>query len=454
MRVHGPVVAGRFYPGDPDTLRATVGRLVAAAPPHDGDPPKALILPHAGYRFSGAAAAAGIASLSAGARRVVVLGPSHHHSFRGVAVPDADALMTPLGPVPLDRAAIADLLQDPDVATVPEAFALEHSIEVELPFLQHRLGEITLVPLVVGQIAPARLAALVDRLWGGDETLIVISTDLTHFLTADEATRIDAATAHAIETMDPAGLTGREACGHRPLAAFLACARQRGMRLTRLALTHSGQITGDGGRVVGYGAWMAHLPDRAALSQRLRTEALRIARQTLLSRARRGKTPAINLASFGHPLRGIAPAFVTLTVGGRLRGCIGSLRGHRPLAEDILHNAVRAGFEDPRFRPVTEAEMDRIHIEIAVLGPPAAMASRTEDELLAQLRPGRDGLILQSAGKRGTFLPKVWEALPTPAAFLSALKVKAGLDRDHWADDVQVWRYTSEVFSEKPETDP
>lgn len=445
MTVHAPVVAGTFYPADPDVLGAEVDGLLAAAGGGLADPPRAVILPHAGYRFSGAVAAAAVAALKPGVRRVVILGPSHRHALRGVALPAADALATPLGEVPLDRETCDRLLAEPDVAVVPEAHAREHAIEVELPFLQRRLGTFETVPLVVGEIAPGRLADLIAPLWDAD-TLLVISTDLTHFMTGAEAAEVDTATARKVELADPAGLTGREACGHRPLSAFLTLAARQGLRLTRRALTHSGAITGDQTRVVGYGAWTAHAPEAASLSPVLRQQALRLAAEALNRRARNGRAPTVSLPSFPAPLQGMGAAFVTLTRDERLRGCIGSLKAHRPLAEDIAANAVKAGFEDPRFRPVTPDDLPGMGLEIALLSQPAAMRFRDEADLISQLRPGRDGLILQDGQHRSTFLPKVWESLETPDAFLNALKVKARLPKDHWSPTVRVSRYVTESF--------
>lgn len=447
MGVQGPVVAGSFYPAEAGALSAAVDDMLAKAGSAETPNPKTLILPHAGYKYSGPIAAAGVARLRSGIRRVVVLGPSHRHRFNGIAVPDAEAMATPLGAVPIDRNTVAALQKHPNVATVPEAFAREHSIEVELPFLQKRLGDFSLVPLVIGDIAPERVAEVLRTVWNGPETLIVVSTDLTHFLKAADAESIDLATARAIETAESGGLTGREACGYRPLAAFLQVAAERGLRLTRLALGHSGDVTGDRSRVVGYGAWAAYRPDIPSLPAPLRHVALRTAAQSLFTRATRGTTPKVSLQSYAAPLQTIGASFVTLTKEGRLRGCIGSLKAHRPLAEDIAANAIKAGFHDPRFSPVTEADIRASEIEIALLSRPAPMRFDNEGDLCDQLRPGRDGLILQSGRKRGTFLPKVWDALETPEKFLNGLKVKAGLDRDTWPDDVQIHRYAAESFS-------
>ena len=446
MTVHQPVVAGAFYPRHADALGRMVADLLARAPALDVPPPKAVILPHAGYRYSGAVAAAAAVALRPGIRRVVVLGPSHRFAFRGVALPDATAMATPLGPVPVDRDAVRDLLGQPEVRVERRAHAAEHSIEVELPFLQHRLADFSVVPLVVGDVAPERLAAILETLWGGDETLIVVSTDLTHFLTAGDAERIDLSTARAVETAEGAGLTGFKACGHRPLSALLACAAARGMRLTRLALTHSGAVGGDPARVVGYGAWMAHEADAARLSPAHREAALRIAAEALLGRVRRGRAPTVSHADLSTPLHSMAATFVTLAREGQLRGCIGSLTAHRSLAEDVAANAIKAGFEDPRFPPLTAEDLRGAEIELAILSRPAPIAFRDEAELVAQLRPGRDGLILREGARHATFLPKVWDALPEPADFLAALKDKAGLPRDHWSGEVKAWRYATESF--------
>lgn len=448
MGVQPPVVAGSFYPADPARLARTVDDLVAAAPPAAAPHPKAVIMPHAGYRYSGATAAAAAAALGPGPARVVVLGPSHRHAFRGAAVPDAQAMATPLGRIPLDIGAIDALLANPDVAVVPRAFAAEHSVEVELPFLQRRICGFRLVPLVIGEMSDDRLAEILETLWGDDDTLIVISTDLSHFLPAVQAERVDRATAEAIEAADPSGIGPREACGHHPLSAFLICAARRGLRLTRAGLSHSGQVTGDDTSVVGYGAWLAHAPERARLAPEDRTLALRTAREALVGRARRGAVPVIDLAGFTAPLQGLGAAFVTLSRRGELRGCIGSLTAHRALAVDIAENAVKAGYRDPRFPPVCADEIDDCLIEIAVLSRPAPMSFASRADLVAQLRPGRDGLVLEAGPNRGTFLPKVWDSLTTPEAFLAGLQVKAGLSRDHWSPDMRVSRYMAESFME------
>lgn len=446
LAVQKPAVAGSFYPDDPTLLGQAVEGLLARFEDAGTDQPKALIMPHAGYNFSGAVAAAAASRLKPGITRVVILGPSHYNAFKGVALPDADALSTPLGRIPIDESANS-LIGDPDVRVNAEAYAKEHSIEVELPFLQVRLGTFSVLPLLVGDIDPARLSGMIDRLWGGPDTLIVISTDLTHFMTAAQASKLDANTASKIETAEPDGLTGREACGVRALGSFLMVASRRGLRITRLALTHSGAVTGDDSRVVGYGAWMAQEPEAICLGQTERAMALTLARSTMVQRTKSTWMPSIR-GVFPQPLHGFAACFVTVEMAGELRGCIGSLRANRSLKGDIILNSVKAGFEDPRFPPISAEELAGSHLEIAVLSRPAPISFRTEDEVVEQLRPGRDGIILDAEGQRGTFLPKVWDGLASPEDFWTSLKRKAGVPEDYWSANCRVWRYVAESFSE------
>lgn len=256
--VRSAAVAGRFYPDDPGRLRADVTDLLAAAAGWPGGAPKALIVPHAGYAYSGPTAASAFATLPRGHRvaRVVLIGPSHHVPFRGVAVPSAAGFETPLGAVPVDRAAIAAVVGLPGVSVNDPAHAgPEHALEVELPFLQVRLGEFSLVPLLVGEASPQLVASVLGALWGGDETLIVISSDLSHFLPYEAARRLDAATAAGIEANAWAALGPANACGYLPIAGLLIEAGRVGLQPRRLALCNSGDTGGPGDRVVGYGAW-------------------------------------------------------------------------------------------------------------------------------------------------------------------------------------------------------
>jgi len=326
----------------------------------------------------------------------------------------------------------------------------EHGIETQLPFLNRLHPKASVVPLVIGRVGADRVPRIIDLLSGISDPapLFVLSSDLSHFLTLDRAEAHDAETARLIETGQPAGLTPAHACGVQAVAGFLNSTFGRCMRVQRLAMANSAEVSGDTARTVGYGAWAIFDTTDEIILPRHREELLKTARTALKSRLKTGKMPQVNETSFATALRGYGASFVTLQQNGRLRGCIGSQKAHMPLVCDVVRNAVKAGTEDPRFKPVTPGEFERIRLKIAVLSPAAPMRFEDESDLLNQLVPGRDGLILSDGDRRGVFLPIVWDSLPDPAAFLGGLKVKAGLPQDHWSASVRVERFCAELMSE------
>ncbi len=257
--IRHPAVAGTFYPADRDVLERQLALFLSEAANDAPSPvlPKAIIGPHAGYVYSGAVAGRAYARLAAGRgkiSRVVLIGPSHYVAFRGLAVDTAEAWAMPGGTVRLDKEAIARLRALRMVGELDAAYQREHALEVHVPFLQHVLGEFRLVPIVAGDATPEAVAAVFDALWGGPETLIVVSTDLSHYLDYAACRQLDQTTAEAIERFDPA-ITPTQACGAVPTRGLLMAARQRGMAIERLDLRNSGDTAGPRDRVVGYGAW-------------------------------------------------------------------------------------------------------------------------------------------------------------------------------------------------------
>ena len=251
-------VAGAFYPARAEILSQDLADMLATAQryvPAQAALPKALIVPHAGYVYSGPIAASAYACLRGGKyRRVVLVGPSHRVAVRGLALPEADGFATPLGVVPVDREAIAAVAHLPQVATNDPAHAQEHSLEVQLPFLQKVLGEFSVVPLAVGNATAEEVAEVLEYLWGGAETLIVISSDLSHYLAYDMAKKVDDATARAILELRDL-VSHDQACGGAPLNGFLLAARRHRLIPELLDLRNSGDTAGDRSRVVGYGAF-------------------------------------------------------------------------------------------------------------------------------------------------------------------------------------------------------
>ena len=256
MTVRQPAVAGAFYPDEPEILQTVVMNMLQEADHRDLSP-KALIVPHAGYIYSGPVAASAYQLLEPfrdSIRRVVLLGPSHQVPFEGLALPDADFFMTPLGKVHLDKPAMVALSRFSQIQSLSSAHASEHSLEVQLPFLQSCLDNFSLVPLVVGHASALVVAEIIDFLWGNEDTLIVISSDLSHYHTYEEAQRRDNLTVKAIEQLTT-DLTGGQACGCCPINGMLKVAQRRGMEVQTLDVRNSGDTAGDKQRVVGYGAF-------------------------------------------------------------------------------------------------------------------------------------------------------------------------------------------------------
>jgi AmmeMemoRadiSam system protein B len=256
--VRPAAVAGRFYPGDPAELRRLISSLLLQTPRASGAAPKALIAPHAGYLYSGPIAASAYARLAPvrnQVRRVVVLGPSHYVALDGLATSSADAFATPLGVVPVDRAAVRRAESLPQVRQHDDAHAQEHAIEVQLPFLQTVLGSFSLVPLTVGDATAEEVSQVLESLWGGPETCIVISSDLSHYHDLHTAREMDSATAKAIEALKPGKIAAECACGRNPICGLLEAADRHGLHAQTLDLRSSGDTAGPRDRVVGYGAF-------------------------------------------------------------------------------------------------------------------------------------------------------------------------------------------------------
>lgn len=464
--VRPPAVAGSFYPASSTVLEQTVEGFLSSAgtPNQKSGTPKALIVPHAGYVYSGKTAArafALLASVAATIKRVVLLGPTHRVAVNGLALPSSQYFETPLGKIEIDQRAVASLKAMPQVVVSDEAHALEHSLEVQLPFLQEVLGDFKLVPLAVGNVEIQEVVEVLNALWGGPETLLVISSDLSHFHSYQQAKQIDS---HTVETILAGKLlhSFEQACGALPVNGLLIAAKAHGLQCRLIDVCNSGDTAGDRSRVVGYASFSFTAPDGQPQPAVGHEEDGLTSEQgnalPTIARAHIG-------AALGLPNHHIqlepwleqpGAVFVTLKKRGVLRGCIGSLQSHRSLSEDLKSNALGAAFRDPRFPAVTVEELDELQIEVSVIGPSMPITFNSEADALNQMTPGSDGVILQYGRHRGTFLPQVWEQLPKRREFMAHLKMKAGLPVDFWAADIELSRYQVTKWSEsekRPEPD-
>lgn len=482
--IREPAVAGQFYPNNAGKLGAAVDDYLQRADLGDGRIPKAIIVPHAGFIYSGPVAATAYARLAPVKKiikKVVLLGPCHRVAVRGIALSGADAFSTPLGDIPIDKVLANKALIFPQVEIFEPTHQMEHSLEVHLPFLQRVLDKFSLVPLVVGQASPGAVAEVLNNLWGTEDTLIVVSSDLSHYLDYDGARELDARTSRAIEGLAPKQITRQAACGRFPIGGLLVAAKQRGMTVENVDLRNSGDTAGHKERVVGYGSWLfferteqlrptqliwtravrnkpsfanSHerkiIPVTGALDFEVTTKALLdkygfslvcLAAKSIDHGLNHGDPLPVEINKYADELCQIGASFITLSRNGRLRGCIGTPEAHQPLVCDVAHNAFQAGFKDPRFPPLSISECPDLTLSISVLSPQTAMSFDAEAEFMKQLRPGVDGLVIAEGRNRALFLPAVWKQLPDPSLFVSRLKQKAGLSSDHWSGSFQAWRF-------------
>lgn len=447
-----PQVAGTFYPADPVELRAALTAAVKAARPTGGVAPKIVVAPHAGLRYSARVAATAFSPWAHRAEpvaRVIVLAPAHRMALSGIALHPAETWRTPLGDLAVDWGFARTILPLEGVHVDARPFAGEHALEMHLVVLQAMLPEhVRVVPMLVGDASPDLVARVLERLWGGPETVIAVSSDLSHYLDRTSCENLDRDTARRIETMDVAALEGRRACGHRIVAGALRLAHTRDLRVTTLQLATSADVGADPSRVVGYGAFAFEQAASARLLDGDRRFLLDTAMWALADAVSHdGRMPEIATdGGLSPPLMAMRATFVTLERGGHLRGCIGSLAPRLPLIGDVAVNAVKAGFSDPRFGALRDAELEGLDLSVSILSTPRAMDVASEVELIAALDPDRDGLILADRGRSALFLPSVWEDLPDPRDFVLRLKMKAGLPPDHWTETMIAKRFRAEKF--------
>jgi MEMO1 family protein len=450
--VHPAQVAGLFYPAGAQSLRDLIGQMGKDARPDGGVAPKAVVAPHAGIVYSGSVAATAFGPWARRAdppRRIVIVGPAHRFAFRGLAIHPAMAWSTPLGEAQVSRDLHARLAEARAAAVDARPFAGEHSLEMHLVMLQAMLpAPFEVLPILVGDAEPRRVAEALRLVWGGPETVIALSSDLSHFLDRASAEKIDSDTARHIETLDADSLEGRRACGYLPIMGALTIAAERDLRVSGLHLATSADVGADSSRVVGYGAFAFEYAASARLNEADRALLLSICMAGLAAAAKQGgPMPTLDFDGRMPPaLSSQRATFVTLIKAGKLRGCVGSPAPRRSLIEDAMTNAVQAGFADPRFPHLSEAELDGLEINVSILSHPRPVPATREAELIAALEPDRDGLILGVGRQRALFLPSVWRQVADPREFVRHLMAKADLDPQGWPPGLAAAHFRVESF--------
>ena len=472
VKVREAGVAGAFYPADPKELTAMIDEMLAkATPPPIKDPILAVVAPHAGYQYSGPVAAYTYAALKGRKfSRVVVIAPSHYEAFDFTSVYEGDAYATPLGTVQVDKAFARQLAKMSSTMRLSSqghdatSAGAEHAIEVQLPWLQRVLGNFELVPVVMGDQSYENSRALgvaLEKLIRSDskggETLVLASSDLSHYHPYDEAVTIDHKTLNALAAWDYFSMSRNfqsriwEACGGAPIVAAVIYAERMGAnRAMVLKYANSGDVTGDRSRVVGYSADVfVKAPSGAAaetpfsLSEPEKSELLALARKSVEYMVQE-KNPYEPPASASQALNQERGAFTTLKKAGALRGCIGYTSAVKPLYMTVRDTATHAALHDPRFPPVTASELPRLEYEVSVLSP----LRRVLD--VQQIRVGEHGLLMKNGDSEGLLLPQVpveqkWDR----QTFLEQTCRKARMDSGCWRDEnTDIFSFTAVVFDE------
>jgi len=469
-------LAGTWYSAEPNVLRAEIAGYFEKAQVEPGADIVGLILPHAGYAYSGPTAAHGVKSLARTYKRVVVVGPTHRLPMEEVlSVPRATHYETPLGQVPLDTEFIDRLLEYPPFQNVPSAHQGEHSVQIEVPLLQHKLGDFKLVPIVAGQCSHetvAQVGRILARLMDKD-TLLVASSDFVHYgpnyqyvpfsdNLPQNIKKLDMGAYAFIENVDPKGLldykrrTGATICGCVPVAILLSALSPE-TTANLVCYTTSGELTGDYANSVSYlavtfnGVWgdsegLGSPTPSDGLTELEKSELLSLARKTIrygLDHQRAPQSSALDV-TITDAMKAPRAAFVTLKKHGQLRGCIGDIFPQRPLYKSVIGNAIYAAFGDRRFQPLQPEEFDKIEIEISALTVPQSIGSPHE------IRIGTDGMVLQKDGRSAVFLPQVapeqgWDLETT----LGHLSRKAGLPAEAWQEGASFEVFQADVFGEE-----
>lgn len=444
------VFAGSFYPDRPDELTNLLNSYKQEI--KVAYKSKAIIVPHAGVYYSGYAAMAGFQHLELN-ENIFIIAPSHHNNFDNIALPNYTYFDTPLGSLEVNNRLIKDIAENFPSIVSDEVFDKEHSIEVQLPFIQHlfqphvqsaidfvkglkKIGKkIKIIPILVGKCDYRLISDLISTYW--ENASFVISSDLSHFYSKQECQQIDTYTATIIETGKIECFQDQQACGLIGIKGLVDFANNNDCSLIRVMMYNSGDISRDTERVVGYGSWFLCTDSRNEYIEKNYSDyVLATAKSSIIS--------GFSNEDFAPPeippvLTQHGASFVTLKLNGELRGCIGSVYPTKPLILDIIDNAKNAAFNDLRFEPLRPEELKNLEVSVSILSSIERIYYKDERDLLSKIYP--HGVILSERGRRAVYLPVVWEQLPDRQDFLNTLKEKAGFPPNYFSKSIEAYKF-------------
>lgn len=445
-----PNFAGTFYPEKADELTNLLNSYKQIVKVDYKS--KAIIVPHAGIYYSGYAAMAGFQNLDLN-ENIFIIAPAHQHRFNNIALPTYTYFDTPLGSLEVNNRLLKDIASHFPCLISDEVFDNEHSIEVQLPFIQNvfcpqiqsaidfvkglkKIGrKPKIVPILVGDCDYRLISDLISMYW--ENSSFVISSDLSHFYSYKECQQIDTYTASIIETGKLESFQPQQACGLIGIMGLVDFANNNECSLIRSMMYNSGDISKETDRVVGYGSWFLYADTKNDYIERFYSKyLLKLAKASIIASINGeefipGEIPTV-LTQYGA-------SFITLKLNGELRGCIGSVYPTKPLVLDVIDNARNAGFQDPRFEPLRQEELKGLEVSISILSSIERINFKDERDLLSKIYPY--GIILSERDRRAVYLPVVWEQLPDREVFLNSLKEKAGLPPNYFSKSIEAYKF-------------
>ncbi|MDD4556404.1 MAG: AmmeMemoRadiSam system protein B [Alphaproteobacteria bacterium] len=460
-----PAVAGIFYASDRTKLDETI-RHYLRTDDNAEIQPKILIVPHAGYKYSGAVAGKAYGVLKKfekEIKRVVVVGPSHYVNLYGAALPSYDSFKTPFGRVKINQKAVANLAKESNFKVFNAAHKKEHSIEVQIPFLQKALSSFTIVPVVYGEISPEELASGLEYYMKRKDTVIIFSADLSHYYTYEKAQDLDGFTNNLVLNKE-AQVVDELSCGATGINAALLLAKEYSLYPQTIEMQNSGDVTGDKNQVVGYGAWSFSFSEpKVEIVQKTleseyqslvnfaglyRGELLSIAKIALEDAVLRNEKYAPSRKDYSDALFNKGASFVTLYKKDELRGCVGTIIPYQAIARDVSASTYQAAMQDERFEKVSSAELNNLSLSVSLLTNLEQIRYINEEDLLEKIEQGIDGIVIREGDRQGLFLPSVWREFKTKREFLNALKLKTGLSPSYWSNRIKVYRFKTVEIKE------
>ena len=441
--------AGKFYPDNPEKLDELLENFfIQTVKDYDTDT-RAIIVPHAGYMYSGKTAAAAFQYLNRNVKNIFVIAPAHRFDCNCIALSTYDYFETPIGKIKLNKDLINEISQYEATEFIDDAFAREHSIEVQIPFIQKLMPNAQIVPILYGQVSNKVITKIIEKYWENKDNAFIISSDLSHFYSQKDAEKIDAYTAEMIESLNIKDFNPLQACGAIGITGLVEFAKEKSYSLIRTELTTSGEVTGPADSVVGYGAWILTEKSKSMfIKEQFSQLVLSICKESILAGIKTGNSLDVAEKLYPQVFYETGACFVTITLNQMLRGCMGSIFAHKPLVNDLAQNAYKSAFSDTRFTALKEEEFSHIKIAVSLLSEAESINFKDEADLMEQIVPYKDGIIIQDGNNRAVYLPSVWTQLSDKKLFMESLKQKAGLTPDHFSKTFRAYRFHTVYIDE------